>query len=173
MPRRSTRRASHSGAGQGTAADTRARFVHQFRFVVAPDKDYTAHFADPDIHLEWADVLQVILPTGGGALNAVSTAKLDQAGEGGKPACPICLSEPTAARMVRRVFLTPCAFVLPALQTLMAEPWLDPTQTKCGHVFCYPCVLHYLALADPGQKSRKCPVCHEYVCRLTISCEPC
>ncbi|GAA5834792.1 hypothetical protein JCM9279_007107 [Rhodotorula babjevae] len=134
LPRRSTRRASHSGAGQGTAAYTRARFVHQFRFVVAPDKDYTAHFADPDIHLEWADILQVILPTGGGALNAVATAKLDQAGEGGRPACPICLSEPTAARM-----------------------------TKCGHVFCYPCVLHYLALADPGTKSRKCPVCHDFI----------
>ncbi|BGP38301.1 hypothetical protein JCM10450v2_002247 [Rhodotorula kratochvilovae] len=134
LPRRSTRRPSHAGAHGGTAEHTRARFVHQFRFIVKPDKDYTAHFADPDIHLDWADILQVILPTGGGALNAVTTGRLDQGGEGGKPACPICLSEPTAARM-----------------------------TKCGHVFCYPCVLHYLALADPGQKSRKCPVCHDFI----------
>ncbi|GAA6052490.1 hypothetical protein JCM3770_003791 [Rhodotorula araucariae] len=133
LPRRSTRRPSHSG-GHGTAEHTRARFVHQFRFVVSPAKDYTAHFADPDIHLEWGDILQVILPTGRGALHAVTTGRLDQGGEGGKPACPICLSEPTAARM-----------------------------TKCGHVFCYPCVLHYLALAEPGHKSRKCPVCHDFI----------
>jgi len=163
LPRRSTRRASHSGAAHGTAAYTRARFVHQFRFVVAPDKDYTAHFADPDIHLEWADILQVILPTGGGALNAVATAKLDQAGEGGRPACPICLSEPTAARMVRSPSSAARSSRLRGSLCPGRSPITLRAQTKCGHVFCYPCVLHYLALADPGTKSRKCPVCHEYV----------
>ncbi|GAA5991340.1 hypothetical protein JCM5350_006989 [Sporobolomyces pararoseus] len=135
LPRRSTRRTQYHGAFD------RQRFVHQFRYVVKPDKDYTAHFADPDIHLDWSDILQVILPTSSSALSAVSTSGIDQAvdGESGRkggaiPTCPICLSEPTAARM-----------------------------TKCGHVFCYPCVLHYLALADHGQKFRKCPVCHDSI----------
>ncbi|GAA6008726.1 hypothetical protein JCM10207_001699 [Rhodosporidiobolus poonsookiae] len=144
LPRRSNNRSRStysSGSGWGGAAADRARFVHTFRFIVKPDKDYTAHFADPDIHLDWADILQVILPTASSALSTVTTqARIDQAGDAasgegkGKPACPICLSEPTAARM-----------------------------TKCGHVFCYPCVLHYLALADPGIRFRKCPVCHDSI----------
>jgi len=33
--------------------------------------------------------------------------------------------------------------------------------TKCGHIFCYPCILHYLALDD--KTWRKCPICHEAV----------
>lgn len=70
--------------------------------------DYTAHFADPDVHLDWCDILQVILPTASSALPTVSTSGLDQAVDGSTsrkggaiPTCPICLSEPTAARMVR------------------------------------------------------------------------
>ncbi|GAA6061557.1 hypothetical protein JCM10212_001089 [Sporobolomyces blumeae] len=136
LPRRSAKRTNYHHPGFD-----RQRFVHQFRYVVKPDKDYTAHFADPDIHLDWSDILQVILPTSSSALSTVSTSGIDQAvdGESGRkggaiPTCPICLSEPTAARM-----------------------------TKCGHVFCYPCVLHYLALADHGQKFRKCPVCHDSI----------
>ncbi|CAG7837727.1 unnamed protein product [Allacma fusca] len=48
------------------------------------------------------------------------------------PNCPICLSPPVAAKM-----------------------------TKCGHIFCWPCLLHYLALSD--KKCRKCPICFESV----------
>ncbi|KWU42574.1 hypothetical protein RHOSPDRAFT_21023, partial [Rhodotorula sp. JG-1b] len=134
LPRRSTRRNPHH------AVFDRARFVHQFRFVVKPDKDYTVHFADPDIHIDWPDVLQVILPTSASALSSVATTKLDQSVAGdsgtssGVPACPICLSEPVAPRM-----------------------------TKCGHVYCYPCILHYLALAESGNKTRQCPICHDSV----------
>lgn len=46
--------------------------------------------------------------------------------------CPICLGVPVAARMA-----------------------------KCGHVFCWPCVLHYLALGDRAW--RKCPICYESI----------
>lgn len=47
--------------------------------------------------------------------------------------CPICLYHPVAAKM-----------------------------TRCGHVYCWPCILHYLALSD--KKSwRKCPICYEAV----------
>ncbi|KAL0094756.1 hypothetical protein F4703DRAFT_1820463 [Phycomyces blakesleeanus] len=48
------------------------------------------------------------------------------------PSCPICLSSPvTAARI-----------------------------TKCGHVFCLPCVLHYFASRENTRKQwHKCPIC--------------
>ncbi|GAU88902.1 hypothetical protein RvY_01518 [Ramazzottius varieornatus] len=46
--------------------------------------------------------------------------------------CPICLHEPVAAKI-----------------------------TRCGHVFCWPCILHYLALSDLGY--RKCPICYDSV----------
>lgn len=45
------------------------------------------------------------------------------------PACPICLHPPTAAQV-----------------------------TRCGHIYCYPCILHYLALSD--DKWRNCPICY-------------
>lgn len=48
------------------------------------------------------------------------------------PQCPICLYPPTACRI-----------------------------TKCGHYFCYPCLLHYLALSDKSW--RKCPICNDAV----------
>lgn len=33
--------------------------------------------------------------------------------------------------------------------------------TKCGHVYCWPCILHYLALSD--KEWRKCPICYDAV----------
>lgn len=48
------------------------------------------------------------------------------------PQCPICLYHPVAGKM-----------------------------TRCGHVFCFPCILHYLALSDKSW--RKCPICYESV----------
>ncbi len=48
------------------------------------------------------------------------------------PSCPICLYPPTAAKI-----------------------------TRCGHIYCWTCLLHYLAL---GEKTwRKCPICYEAV----------
>ncbi|CRL01530.1 CLUMA_CG014348, isoform A [Clunio marinus] len=46
--------------------------------------------------------------------------------------CPICLYPPKAARM-----------------------------TRCGHIFCFACILHYLSLSDKSW--RKCPICYESV----------
>ncbi|KAI8988363.1 hypothetical protein BDF20DRAFT_814509 [Mycotypha africana] len=49
--------------------------------------------------------------------------------------CPICLSPPTAARV-----------------------------TKCGHIYCLPCILHYLELRENTKKLwRKCPICWESI----------
>lgn len=33
--------------------------------------------------------------------------------------------------------------------------------TRCGHIFCFACMLHYLSLSD--QTWRKCPICYESV----------
>lgn len=46
--------------------------------------------------------------------------------------CPICLGAPVAAKI-----------------------------TKCGHIYCWACMLHYLALSDLS--SRPCPICYEPV----------
>jgi len=49
--------------------------------------------------------------------------------------CPICLEVPLASKI-----------------------------TKCGHIFCWPCMLHYLALAESNW--RRCPMC------LTLTLTP-
>ncbi|CAN7985320.1 unnamed protein product [Ixodes hexagonus] len=46
------------------------------------------------------------------------------------PRCPVCLGLPVAAKM-----------------------------TPCGHVYCWPCLLHYLALSD--RPWRPCPICFQ------------
>ncbi|XP_037337253.2 RING finger protein 10 [Pungitius pungitius] len=48
------------------------------------------------------------------------------------PSCPICLYPPLSARI-----------------------------TRCGHIFCWPCMLHYLSLGDKNWS--KCPICYEAV----------
>uniref|UniRef100_U5ETB8 E3 ubiquitin-protein ligase RNF10 n=1 Tax=Corethrella appendiculata TaxID=1370023 RepID=U5ETB8_9DIPT len=47
-------------------------------------------------------------------------------------ACPICLYPPVAGKM-----------------------------TKCGHLYCWTCILHYLTLSD--KTWRKCPICYDAV----------
>jgi hypothetical protein len=46
--------------------------------------------------------------------------------------CPICLYPPKASKIC-----------------------------KCGHIYCYSCMLHYLSLSDKNW--RKCPICYEAV----------
>lgn len=46
--------------------------------------------------------------------------------------CPICLCTPVAGKM-----------------------------TRCGHVYCWPCILHYLSLSDKSW--HKCPICYELI----------
>ncbi|KAG0301197.1 hypothetical protein BGZ98_008551 [Dissophora globulifera] len=48
--------------------------------------------------------------------------------------CPICLQPPVAARI-----------------------------TKCGHVYCFSCILHYLALSETSKAWRKCPICWDAI----------
>ncbi|XP_046574143.1 RING finger protein 10-like [Haliotis rubra] len=53
------------------------------------------------------------------------------------PSCPICLQEPQAGKI-----------------------------TRCGHVYCWACILHYLDLGE--KKWRKCPICYEYVLKKDL-----
>ncbi|TTX22775.1 RING finger protein 10 [Bagarius yarrelli] len=48
------------------------------------------------------------------------------------PSCPICLYPPVAAHI-----------------------------TRCGHIYCWPCMLHYLSLSEKTWS--KCPICYEAV----------
>ncbi|KAG0329057.1 hypothetical protein BG004_002422 [Podila humilis] len=48
--------------------------------------------------------------------------------------CPICLQPPVAGRI-----------------------------TKCGHVYCFSCILHYLALSESNKAWRKCPICWDAI----------
>lgn len=63
-------------------------------------------------------------------------------------ACPICLAPPVAPRM-----------------------------TRCGHVYCYPCILHYLIVSEngsmqqrsaPRRQSKRCPICWDDVTRSDL-----
>lgn len=65
------------------------------------------------------------------------------AGSHSDTTCPVCLSPPVAPRM-----------------------------TRCGHVYCYSCILHYLLVTDTGEKQRpglahkhgkRCPICWDDV----------
>lgn len=94
-----------------------------------PTGDYTAYFADADIYLNWGDILTVLIPTSS-ALSGASTAPAEApATDTGAAACPICLSPPTAPRM-----------------------------TKCGHVYCFPCILQYLATTDGPASAGPAPI---------------
>ncbi|KAJ6520381.1 hypothetical protein C8R45DRAFT_58995 [Mycena sanguinolenta] len=64
--------------------------------------------------------------------SALASASEHTGSNEGLTTCPICLSPPTAPRM-----------------------------TKCGHVFCFPCVLHYLNTSE--NKWARCPICFDSV----------
>ncbi|KAF5352383.1 hypothetical protein D9756_005809 [Leucocoprinus leucothites] len=126
------RRSRKTGTTHGVW--NKERFVNaQYRFVMNPTGDYTVHFADPDIFFQWSDILQVIIPRS--SVLASATAPGEQAlpaQDDSQTNCPICLSPPTAPRM-----------------------------TKCGHIFCFPCILHYLGTSE--NKWARCPICFDSV----------
>ena len=73
---------------------TESRYIHaNYRFIVNPNGDYRAQAVDADVHLDWADVLQILVSAQSQASN-----------------CPICLSTPVAPRMAKcgHIFCLPC-----------------------------------------------------------------
>ncbi|KAI7708992.1 hypothetical protein KC353_g10673 [Hortaea werneckii] len=82
------------GLGSGYHAVDKARYIHaNYRFIVDPRGDYTAQATDADVHLDWAQVMQVI-----------ASSKSQAA------SCPICLGDTTAPRMAKcgHIFCLPC-----------------------------------------------------------------
>lgn len=91
---RTYRRNPTWGLGSGYHAADKARYIHaNYRFIVDPRCDYRAQNLDADVHLEWANVLQILV-----------SAKSQLAN------CPICLSNPVAPRMAKcgHIFCLPC-----------------------------------------------------------------
>lgn len=91
---RTYRRNPTWGPGSGYHASDKARYVHaNYRFVVSPERSYSTHAADPDVHLDWASVMQVLASS-----------------QSQEASCPICLSEPVAPRMAKcgHIFCLPC-----------------------------------------------------------------
>jgi hypothetical protein len=97
-----------------------------YRFVVNPHGDFRAQSVDPDVHLSWDVILQIL-----------ASARTQC------PNCPICLSTPVAPRM-----------------------------SKCGHIFCLPCLLRYMASDDGNNPNnsaekkpryKKCVICTDSV----------
>ncbi|KAK7429647.1 hypothetical protein QQZ08_003842 [Neonectria magnoliae] len=91
---RSYRRNPTWGPGSGYHAADKARYVHaNYRFIVSPEGTYTKHASDPDLHLDWSLVMQILASS-----------------ESQTSSCPICLSEPVAPRMAKcgHIFCFPC-----------------------------------------------------------------
>ncbi|KAJ3000652.1 hypothetical protein HDV02_004337 [Globomyces sp. JEL0801] len=98
-----------------TTPFNKERFVNaNFRFILKPNYSIKDHLENPDIIVNWEDVLQMIMP--------ISKSLT----------CPICLNPPVA-----------------------------PRATKCGHVYCWPCLTHYLSLSE--RSWAKCPICFDSI----------
>lgn len=109
---RSYRRNPTWGPGSGYHASDKARYVHaNYRFVVSPERSYSTHAADPDVHLDWASVMQVLASS-----------------QSQESSCPICLSEPVAPRMARCGHI----FCLPCLIRFMQSSSSDEDANKSG-----------------------------------------
>ncbi|KAG8848036.1 hypothetical protein FRB96_001328 [Tulasnella sp. 330] len=70
---------------------------------------------------------------------SISQSPLDFASD--LTSCPICLTSPPVA----------------------------PRVTKCGHIFCFPCILRYLQLGD-NPKWHRCPICYDSVNESHLKC---
>lgn len=93
-PPRTRRQYRTWGLGSGYHAVDKAHYVHaNYRFIVAPNRTYSAQAANADVHLDWDSVLQVLV------WSQTQSAS-----------CPICLSNPVAPRMARcgHIFCLPC-----------------------------------------------------------------
>ena len=73
---------------------TSLRYIHaNYRFIVDPNGDFRSQATDADVHLDWSNVLQILVSAQSQSTN-----------------CPICLSNPVAPRMAKcgHIFCLPC-----------------------------------------------------------------
>ena len=91
---RNNRRNPTWGLGSGYHAVDKARYVHaNYRFIVDPRFNYHQQSIDADVHIDWSNVLQILV-------SSVSQ----------EAACPICLGTPVAPRMAKcgHIFCLTC-----------------------------------------------------------------
>ena len=55
----------------------------------------------------------------------------------------------------------------PRLCPICLEPPIAAQITECGHVFCWPCILHYLCV-DSDREVQRCPLCLENIMRDSL-----
>ena len=55
-----------------------------------------------------------------------------------------------------------CPICLDALQEIVA-----PRVTKCGHIFCWPCLVRYLTY-EQKQNWKKCPLCADPIMKKDV-----
>ncbi|KAG8893008.1 hypothetical protein FRB99_002300 [Tulasnella sp. 403] len=136
------------------SATSLTEFVNaQYRFVMKPTEDYTVHFADPDMFVVVL-AFELVPRTDTSSrfpsffqwqdiLQVIIPPSigesLDLVSEA--TSCPICLTSPPVA----------------------------PRVTKCGHIFCFPCILHYLQLGSTPKWNR-CPICFDSVNESHLKC---
>ncbi|KAI9689024.1 MAG: hypothetical protein M1822_000761 [Bathelium mastoideum] len=115
---RNARRNPTWGLGSGYHAVDKARYINaNYRFIVDPRADYKAQCEDPDVHLDWSNVLQVLASS-----QSQSTS------------CPICLGAPVAPRMAKcgHVFCLPCLIrYMHAEDTTNPQPERRARWKKC------------------------------------------
>ena len=97
------------------AANRNITLSPYFRFALKFPADYSPFNLDPNLPLDWENVLWV--------------KKLTES----ETACPICLDANLIA----------------------------PRVSRCGHCFCFPCVLQYLSHGE--RQDKRCPVCFDTV----------
>lgn len=45
----------------------------------------------------------------------------------------------------------------------LGDEFVAPRMTRCGHIFCLPCILSFFEFADPKLKSISCPLCSNVI----------
>lgn len=106
--------------------------------MVNKDADCSLYKTDPDVLVDWnlieliVSLIYLIEWSWSSSLNPLILFMQRLRVTGEQPNCPICMSPPVAAKL-----------------------------TKCGHIYCCSCLLHYFALSD--RKCRPCPMCFESI----------
>jgi len=111
------------------------------QFVVSASGDYSMHSGDPDRLVDWDRIEQVRL-----FCHQI-------------PSCPICLYPPRAGKLTFSMYqlastVTFCVHVCINCKQIMhvhhkyfsRRSYFSAKISRCGHVYCWSCVLHYLSL---------------------------
>jgi len=44
---------------------------------------------------------------------------------------------------------------------------ITPKMTRCGHIYCWPCILHYLDINEELDTAG-CPICHSRILKKEL-----